>query len=822
LQKENTLVEIINKALTIVKKSSIENENLLYKVFENFSRGFLILKLENNKIFHEKDSFHEKCRLLNQFFPNMFNTTVSCDKQLVEVARELLLLSNKRNITDPLGHLYQQVLSYSYKQDNGIIFTPLNIVNYILNELKYGKQVYSEKEQTIIDFACGSGIFLSQAARKLIKIGLEKGERILDIKNLIEERIFGFDNDPISVLLTKTNLFLSLTDFLEKRDMEEFSFYPQIYKTNALKAREADQRINAIKKLKFDFVVGNPPYIDSKRMDEHTKKICQDNFPDVAKMHFDIYSCFLKLGVERLKSSGKLGFIIPNKFLISRYAKILRELFLENNFISQVVDLAHQNVFEPAVYPIILILDKQRGRNNKIAMYNNIKIENLNSSSVVLDKQELVETDVFKRTSNKTIFFVDNKTRKLVRTAFNLSKFKIGDFVRFRWAVSFHRKGLREQFIFTEPKGKNPQKILGGRSFGGNREIERYKLNWKGYWIDYDHERAKQLKNNFQDIKYFKKKKIILCQHALRIRATIDQNGFICKDIFLIGHLNEKAKKYDVSLELILAMINSEFYSFLYKTMYSGTEIYAKYLHYLPMFLHDLPFVLPKREEIKELEKLVNKILHSYLSALKILKYNEIYSIKMQKEGKSKKSKDKPLEINPYLKASYQPNFKTKTNLVFSTIWFKFKQFSKRNLTLIWYKIKFRIRVYLFYFEEYVFPFLSPILFIFLFSYFMFIVPIIKTSKFLFNILFPPKIRRKIINFTFEKIVPVITKIALILLSSFFTLISSLGKLVLIIYDIFVPRDLRELVPILQMYRKYLITLANLLSGTKSREIIDS
>ncbi|MHA1260090.1 MAG: hypothetical protein ACTSRO_10700 [Candidatus Heimdallarchaeaceae archaeon] len=193
----------------------------------------------------------------------------------------------------------------------------------------------------------------------------------------------------------------------------------------------------------------------------------------------------------------------------------------------------------------------------------------------------------------------------------------------------------------------------------------------------------------------------------------------------------------------------------------------------------------------------------------------------MQKEGKSKKSKDKPLEINPYLKASYQPNFKTKTNLVFSTIWFKFKQFSKRNLTLIWYKIKFRIRVYLFYFEEYVFPFLSPILFIFLFSYFMFIVPIIKTSKFLFNILFPPKIRRKIINFTFEKIVPVITKIALILLSSFFTLISSLGKLVLIIYDIFVPRDLRELVPILQMYRKYLITLANLLSGTKSREIID-
>ncbi|UJG44147.1 MAG: hypothetical protein K9W46_02950 [Candidatus Heimdallarchaeum endolithica] len=56
-------------------------------------------------------------------------------------------------------------------------------------------------------------------------------------------------------------------------------------------------------------------------------------------------------------------------------------------------------------------------------------------------------------------------------------------------------------------------------------------------------------------------------------------------------------------------------------------------------------------------------------------------------------------------------------------------------------------------------------------------------------------------------------------LSVFFAIISLIGSFILLIYDIFVPRTLRELVPILNMFRKYILVAAELFSGKKSKEV---
>ncbi|MCG3222988.1 MAG: hypothetical protein H7647_00870, partial [Candidatus Heimdallarchaeota archaeon] len=71
------------------------------------------------------------------------------------------------------------------------------------------------------------------------------------------------------------------------------------------------------------------------------------------------------------------------------------------------------------------------------------------------------------------------------------------------------------------------------------------------------------------------------------------------------------------------------------------------------------------------------------------------------------------------------------------------------------------------------------------------------------------------------KQVPGVMKIALGLLASLFTLISALGRLLLTLFDILVPRGLRELVPLLQMYRKYFVTASGFLAGKKSKEILE-
>ena len=71
------------------------------------------------------------------------------------------------------------------------------------------------------------------------------------------------------------------------------------------------------------------------------------------------------------------------------------------------------------------------------------------------------------------------------------------------------------------------------------------------------------------------------------------------------------------------------------------------------------------------------------------------------------------------------------------------------------------------------------------------------------------------------KQVPRVMKVTLGLVASLFTLISALGRLLLTLFDILVPRGLRELVPLLQMYRKYFVTASEFLAGKKSREILE-
>ncbi len=71
-----------------------------------------------------------------------------------------------------------------------------------------------------------------------------------------------------------------------------------------------------------------------------------------------------------------------------------------------------------------------------------------------------------------------------------------------------------------------------------------------------------------------------------------------------------------------------------------------------------------------------------------------------------------------------------------------------------------------------------------------------------------------------EKKSPLILRILFAVAAGFFAFISLIGRFLLAVYDIFVPRTLRELVPLLNMFRKYILTVAELFSGKKSKEVV--
>ena len=87
---------------------------------------------------------------------------------------------------ESLGNKYESSLSDSYRNKEGIYYTPKDIVNDLLS-LK-GKLIGNE---TFCDPCCGSGNFLLRA----LEIGFKP------------ENIFGFDIDPVAVKIAKRRIY---------------------------------------------------------------------------------------------------------------------------------------------------------------------------------------------------------------------------------------------------------------------------------------------------------------------------------------------------------------------------------------------------------------------------------------------------------------------------------------------------------------------------------------------------------------------------------------------------------------------------------------
>ncbi len=616
MHKNANLRLIYNKIDTklLEKISSDHSINLIFKILCSY---YIVAAAEYYYIIEKNLSLSKKISVLRVVLPEFYDDFLFWEDIYEEISK-IFERYKEENFEDPLGYFYQSFLSQSQKKGRGIVFTPIVIADYILSKLSYPILNGNPETEKIIDLSCGSGIFLVRAISKHLKLTKNK-ESANNVISYIISTVVGFDVDPIAVMLSKTNIIVELMSHIQKSFPLERELKLQIYCTNSLKKTDEcdNEAIIEAKKSQYRFVIGNPPYVESKKMDSESKSICRQFFPSIAKGGFDLYLFFVDLGISLLQEGGELGFIIPNKFLNARYAKPIRDKIIKKGMIKHIVNLAHQKVFNPAVYPIILMLKNNKQKENSANMLSKIDVNNL------LDKNQKdginVDLCIFANTINKTIYFADKWNYDVVDQIFSESDYRMSDFINFRWTISFHRKGLREMFISEKPIGEFPVKFLGGKPFAGNREVERYSLNWWGYWLDYNKEKAKGLKNNFPDIKIFEEKKIIICQHALRIRATIDQEGYVCKDIFLLGQLTEKAKNAKISLEYILGIVNSTLYSFIYKILYSGTEIMGQYLHYLPMYLHDLPFKKPSDVVKTRIETYVKQLLENEKSAKKQL-----------------------------------------------------------------------------------------------------------------------------------------------------------------------------------------------------------
>jgi len=116
--------------------------------------------------------------------------------------------------------------------------------------------------------------------------------------------------------------------------------------------------------VKYDYVVGNPPYVNIRLIAKDQKKHYGEIY-DTAKGSYDLYCLFIEKGLKTLLNNGKLGYICSNQFLLTDYGRYLRDLLTRYNQekeiykINQILDFRDSGVFLDVVnYPSIIVVNK--------------------------------------------------------------------------------------------------------------------------------------------------------------------------------------------------------------------------------------------------------------------------------------------------------------------------------------------------------------------------------------------------------------------------------------------------------------------------------
>jgi len=106
----------------------------------------------------------------------------------------------------------------------------------------------------------------------------------------------------------------------------------------------------------FDVVIGNPPYVDAKKLKDISAYLRQKY--ETYSGSSDLFVYFSESGINILKQNGVLSFITSNKWIRSEYGRNLRKYFLEKNNPMFLVDFGTNRVFDATVDSCIFIISK--------------------------------------------------------------------------------------------------------------------------------------------------------------------------------------------------------------------------------------------------------------------------------------------------------------------------------------------------------------------------------------------------------------------------------------------------------------------------------
>ncbi len=322
-------------------------------------------------------------QLNGHIFPLDFDQNMLEDKQVAFVASAfkgdkalsdgLTQLSLNFDVYDfeyipveTLSSIYEQFMKVEGgSQEKGAFYTPEFLADYLLSEMNAVKPLKTGMK--ILDPSCGSGVFLVLAYRRLIEMKIAEMGRKLRLPELLKivESFYGVERERDACYVAEFSLILTLLDYADPNELHKnkhFKF-PSLHNTQIFECDFFDDNSLFWKQvLKFNWIVGNPPWIEiipGNKNEEHILSWIAKHRVEYQITSNRAAEAFSWRVTDLLDANGITGLILPATSLFNHESKNYRQQFFKKHEVARVTNFSNlSNILfgRRAIAPAVTII----------------------------------------------------------------------------------------------------------------------------------------------------------------------------------------------------------------------------------------------------------------------------------------------------------------------------------------------------------------------------------------------------------------------------------------------------------------------------------